>query len=74
MFVSVLGDVDGDGVPDVYASDCTNAAKGPSTGRVYVHSGKDGQRLLTLTGERPGRASASGPRRPATWTATGART
>ena len=54
MFVSVPGDVDGDGVPDVYASDWSNAAKGRSTGRVYVHSGKDGHRLLTLTGEGPG--------------------
>jgi hypothetical protein len=54
MFVSLLGDVDGDGVPDIYASDWANAAKGPSTGRVYVHSGKTGVRLLTLTGETPG--------------------
>jgi hypothetical protein len=54
MFVSVPGDVDGDGVPDVFASDWSNAAKGPSTGRVYVHSGKDGHRLLTLTAEGPG--------------------
>ncbi|MEO8035733.1 MAG: FG-GAP-like repeat-containing protein, partial [Acidobacteriota bacterium] len=54
MFVSVLGDVDGDKVPDIYAADFGNAAKGPSTGRVYVHSGKDGKRLLTLTGEGAG--------------------
>ena len=46
-----LGDVNGDGVPDIYASDFTNGAKGPSTGRIYVHSGRDGKRLLTLTGE-----------------------
>jgi len=54
MFLTVLGDVDGDGVPDVYASDWSNAANGPSTGRVYVHSGRDGRRLLTLTGETAG--------------------
>jgi hypothetical protein len=54
MFVSIPGDVDGDGVPDVFASDWSNAAKGPSTGRVYVHSGKDGHRLLTLTGDGAG--------------------
>jgi hypothetical protein len=54
MFVAIPGDVDGDGVPDVYASDWSNAAKGPSTGRVYVHSGADGHRLLTLTGETAG--------------------
>jgi hypothetical protein len=54
MFLTVLGDVDGDGVPDVYASDWSNTAKGPSTGRVYIHSGKDGRRLFTLTGETAG--------------------
>jgi hypothetical protein len=54
MFVAVAGDVDEDGVPDVYASDFPNRAKGPSTGRVYVHSGRDGARLLTLTGEGAG--------------------
>lgn len=54
MFTSVLGDTDGDGVPDVYASDWSNTAKGRSTGRVYVYSGADGHRLLTLTGETAG--------------------
>ena len=42
MFLSVPATSIGDGVPDVYASDFANAAKGPSTGRVYVHSGGDG--------------------------------
>ncbi len=54
MFVSVLGDVDGDKVPDIYASDWANTAKGRSTGRIYVHSGKTGARLFTLTGETAG--------------------
>lgn len=40
MFLSVPGDVDGDGMPDVYVSDWNNSANGPSTGRVYVHSGR----------------------------------
>lgn len=61
MFLSVPGDVDGDGFPDVYASDWTNRAKGPSTGRVYVHSGKDGHRLLTLTGETAGDGFGTSP-------------
>lgn len=54
MFVALAGDVDGDAVPDVYASDFPNRARGASTGRVYVHSGKTGARLLTLTGETAG--------------------
>jgi hypothetical protein len=54
MFVAVPGDVNNDGEPDVFASDFPNRAKGPSTGRIYVHSGQDGSRLLTLTGEGPG--------------------
>jgi len=54
MFVAVPGDLNKDGAPDVYASDFPNRAKGPSTGRIYVHSGKDGARLLALTGEGAG--------------------
>jgi len=54
MFVSWVGDVDKDGFPDAYVSDWENNAKGPSTGRVYVHSGKSGERLHVLTGEHPG--------------------
>lgn len=54
MFTSLVGDVNGDKVPDVFASDFANTAKGPATGRAYVHSGADGRRLLTLTGENPG--------------------
>ena len=54
MFVAAAGDVDKDGIVDAYVSDFSNRAKGPSTGRVYVHSGRTGARLLTLTGEGPG--------------------
>ena len=54
MFQSVVGDVNKDGVPDIYASDWANTAKGPSTGRIYVHSGADGKRIYTLTGEAAG--------------------
>jgi hypothetical protein len=61
LFISGPGDVIGDGVPDVYASDFTNAAKAPSTGRIYVHSGRNGKRLLTLTGESAGEGFGIGP-------------
>ncbi|MFI5234552.1 MAG: FG-GAP-like repeat-containing protein [Gemmatimonadales bacterium] len=54
MFSSVIGDVDGDGTPDIYASDYPNAAKGPATGRLYVYSGKTGATILTVTGDSAG--------------------
>ena len=54
MFLSVVGDVNRDAVPDIYASDWSNNAKGNSTGRIYVYSGRDGKQLLTLTGEGAG--------------------
>jgi hypothetical protein len=61
MFVSVVGDVNQDGVADFYSADSPNSARGPRTGRVYIHSGRDGSRLLTLTGDGPGEAFGIGP-------------
>jgi len=61
MFMSVPGDFDGDGVPDLYATDFTNTAKGPSTGRAYVFSGKTGKNLFTFTGETQGEGFGIGP-------------
>ncbi len=61
MFASVPGDVNADGVDDVYVSDWSNSAKGPSTGRVYVHSGRDGRRLYTFTGETAGEGLGTSP-------------
>lgn len=54
MFISVIGDTNGDRTPDLYVSDWAHRAKGPSTGRIYVYSGKDGKPLLTLTGNAAG--------------------
>lgn len=61
MFVSTPGDLDGDGVGDVYASDWSNQAKGFATGRIYVHSGRSGKRLLVLTGETAGDGFGTSP-------------
>ena len=52
MFVSIPGDLNGDSIPDVYASDWRNSAKGPNTGRVYLYSGKDGSQISVLTGAK----------------------
>ncbi len=54
MFVSVVGDVNADGVADVYASDWSDNALGAQTGSIYVHSGATGERVLTLAGEEAG--------------------
>ena len=61
MFVSVPGDADGDGVPDVYASDWSNAARGRSTGRIYMASGASGKILYSLTGETAGDGFGTSP-------------
>jgi hypothetical protein len=63
MFVSVVGDVDADGTPDIFATDFSNSAAGPSSGRSYVYSGTDGRTLLTLTGEQAGEGFGIGPAR-----------
>jgi len=54
MFLSLVGDVDADGTPDVYASDWSHGGKGPQTGQAVVHSGADGSRLHAWGGEAPG--------------------
>lgn len=61
MFLSVVGDVDADGMPDVYASDWAHAGKGPTTGKIVVHSGADGRELLALGGEAAGDGFGIGP-------------
>ncbi len=61
MFLSVIGDLDADGVDDVYASDWAHGALGPQTGRIVVHSGATGEQLLELTGEASGNGFGIGP-------------
>ena len=54
MFLSVPGDMDGDGFPDIYASDFSDNGTAPGAGRIYLYSGKQGRRLYTLTGKTAG--------------------
>jgi hypothetical protein len=50
FFVSGVGDLDGDGAPDVYAGDYASEATGKRAGRAYVWSGATGDLLLTIDG------------------------
>ena len=61
MFLSIVGDVDGDGHDDVYASDWSHNAKGPATGKIVVHSGTDGSELLAIEGEPERNGFGIGP-------------
>ncbi len=54
MFMSVLGDVNSDGYPDLYSSDWSNGGGGQGRGRAYVYSGKDGNNLYTWSGDTDG--------------------
>jgi hypothetical protein len=60
FFVAGVGDVDGDGVPDVYGGDFGDAALGPGTGRAYVWSGASGERLHTFAGTEAGEGLGCG--------------
>lgn len=61
MFLSFPGDLNGDGVPDVYASDFSDSAHARGAGRVFVFSGKDGQKLLDLKGTHAGEGFGTSP-------------
>jgi FG-GAP-like repeat/FG-GAP repeat/Tetratricopeptide repeat len=61
MFLSFPGDLNGDGVPDVYCSDFNDSARAPGAGRVFVYSGKDGKRLLDIKGTQAGEGLGTSP-------------
>jgi FG-GAP repeat/FG-GAP-like repeat len=50
FFATGVGDVNGDGEPDIYVGDFRDSSLGPSTGRVGIYSGVDGSPLHTFTG------------------------
>ena len=54
MFLSVVGDLNGDGFQDTYISDWADNTVAPGSGKVYLYSGKDGSRMFTLEGTAAG--------------------
>ena len=61
MFISFPGDLNSDGIPDVYASDFSDNTKAKGGGKVVVHSGADGEELLSLYGHVPGEGLGTSP-------------
>lgn len=61
MFISFPGDVDGDGTPDVYASDFSDSTKAKGGGKVVVHSGATGKQLVAIHGTVAGEGLGTSP-------------
>lgn len=61
MFISFPGDLDDDGIPDVYASDFSDNTAARGGGKVVVHSGADGRELLVIHGKIPGEGLGTSP-------------
>ncbi|MGI9518701.1 MAG: TPR end-of-group domain-containing protein [Pirellulaceae bacterium] len=61
MFISFPGDLNRDGVPDVYASDFSDNTRARGGGKVVVHSGADGSELLAIHGEVAGEGLGTSP-------------
>ena len=61
MFIAFPGDLDRDGVPDVYASDFSDKTKVQGGGKVVVHSGASGDELLVLHGSVAGEGLGTSP-------------
>jgi hypothetical protein len=52
--MSVVGDVNADGTPDLYVADWADSSTAQGVGKIYVFSGTDGSVLLRKTGEAAG--------------------
>ncbi|MEL7497082.1 MAG: FG-GAP-like repeat-containing protein [Planctomycetota bacterium] len=61
MFISFPGDLDGDGVDDIFASDFSDKTKAKGGGKVTVFSGKNGSDILTIHGQRAGEGLGTSP-------------
>ncbi len=61
MFISFPGDIDQDGVPDVFASDFSDSTRVPGGGKVVVASGRTGKNLVSLFGEVRGEGLGTSP-------------
>lgn len=48
------GDVDGDGINDIYIGDYSASVDGVDTGRAYIYSGRTGHKLMLINAEAPG--------------------
>lgn len=61
MFISFPGDLNQDGIPDIYASDFSDNSRVTGGGKVVIHSGADGSELLAIRGSVPGEGLGTSP-------------
>ena len=54
VYLSGIGDINNDGIPDVMVGSPRHSANGESAGRVYVHSGVDGVQIWGYMGALAG--------------------
>jgi hypothetical protein len=60
FYVHASGDLDHDGVPDIYVADYCDNRLGPNTGRGYVFSGASGVKVRVFNGENAGAGLGAG--------------